>query len=119
MNGLSADTDLSFLFGKVLGQVCIGYSEAILHFWDGVSITIMSDIGHVSSSGEATAVYKTIRPAAPMLVGFLHCSVERASALPPGTLVLEFSNGDKLEIYDSSPQYESYLIKHGDNVIVI
>ena len=119
MYGLSADTDLSFFAGKLLGQVCIGYSEAILRFGDDVSITIQTDMSHVSSAGEVTAVYKTIRPSAPMLVGLLHCSVERALALPPGTLVLEFSNGEKLEIHDSTPEYESYVITHGAKVIVV
>jgi hypothetical protein len=119
MYGLSADTDLSFFADKLLGQVCIGYSEAILCFGDDVSITIQTDISHVSSAGEGTAVYKTIRPSAPMFVALLHCSVVRASALPPGTLVLEFSYRERLEIHDSTSQYESYLITHGEKVIVV
>ena len=119
MYGLSADTDLSFFGNTLLGQVCIGYSEAILRFGDDLSITIMTDIGHVSSAGEVTAVYKTIKPAAPMLVGFLHLSVERASAEPPGTLILEFSNGERLEIYESAHEYESYVINHGNKAIVV
>jgi len=117
--GIPADTDLSFLVHKVLEQVCIGQNEAILRFGDDVSITIESDMSHASSAGEVTAIYKTIAPSAPMLVSLINCSIEKASAIPPGTLRLEFSNGDRLEIHDAHSAYESYQITHGDKIIVV
>ena len=119
MYGLSLDTDLSFFADRLLESVGISYNEAILRFGDDVSINIMTDMSHVSSAGEVTAVYKTITPSAPMLVRLLNCSVRKASAQPPGTLVLEFSNGERLQIHDSTPEYESYVIKHGEKVIVV
>lgn len=119
MYGLPENIDLSFFHGKVLQQVCIGYNEAILRFGDDVSITIETDIGHKSSAGEITALYKTIIPSAPMLASFMHSSIVKASAILPGTLALEFSNGEVLEVYDTSSQYESYIIKYGDKTIVV
>ena len=119
MHGISAVTDLSFFVDMVLEQVCIGCSEAILRFGDNVSITIMTDISHTSSAGEITALYKTIKPSAPMLVNLINFSVKKASTMPPGTLILEFSNGDKIEIYDTSLAYESYTITYGDKVIAV
>ena len=101
MHGISAATDLNFFLDRILEQVCIGCSEAILRFGDDVSITVMTDISHTSSAGELTAIYKTIKPSASMLVNLINLSVKKASAMPPGTLILEFSNGDKLEIYDT------------------
>src|SRR5262249_27540016 len=118
MYGLPEKTDLSFLKGKQLLQVCIGYNEVILHFDGNVSINAQTDIGH-SSRGVQTTIYKTSIAAAPMLVHFLHESVTNASATAPGTLVLEFSNGETLEIQDSSPQYESYTINYCGKIIVV
>jgi hypothetical protein len=56
---------------------------------------------------------------AKLLVSLLNATITKASAIPPGTLALEFSNGEILEVYDASPAYESYLITHGDKVIVV
>jgi hypothetical protein len=118
MFGLPENTDLSFFKDKILLQVCIGCNEAILHFDDDVSVTIEGEIGH-RSEGMVTALYKTIIPSAPILLDFIHASIVKALVQPPGTLLLEFSNGEALEIYDSSTGYESYQIKSGEKIIVV
>jgi hypothetical protein len=119
MHGLPANIDLAFLQNRELQQVCIGRHEAILHFGDDVSITIFSDIGHRSELGEIDAIYKRIMPAAPTLCNLINASITKASAAGPGTLVLVFSTGEELEIYDSSSAYESYHIANRDNLIVV
>lgn len=119
MYGLSSDRDLGFFVGRQLQQVCIGYNEAILNFDDDVSLTIETDIGHKSSARELIALYKMIFPSAPTLISLINSTITGASAVPPGTLALEFSSGDILEIYDSSSEYESYQIWHGKNLIVV
>lgn len=112
MNRIPENTDLSFLLGQELQQVCIGRHQAILNFCNG-SVSIETDIAHKSRLGESTAVYKTIMASAPMLVSFLNCTIANVGIKPPGTLVLEFSNGEALEIYDGNAEYESYQIRHG------
>jgi hypothetical protein len=120
MNGLPPDIDLSFFAGKELHQVCIGRHQAILHFDDNVSLSIESEIAHISHQGEIMAIYKTIPSAAPTLVSLLNRTVKSATSKPPGTLILEFSNSEILEIYDSNaPHYESYQIGFGDKIIVV
>ncbi len=118
MYGLPNNTDLSFFRGKLLLQVCIGYNEVILRFSDDLSVTLQTDIGH-KKAGVCMALYKTMIPSASVLVNLLHTSIVNASAEPPGTLVLEFSNNEMLEIYDTSQQYESYQIVYGDKMIVV
>jgi len=118
MYGLPEKTDLSFLKGKQLLQVCIGYNEVILHFDGHTSINAQTNIGH-SSDRPQSAIYETSIAAAPVLVRFLHESVANASVVRPGTLVLEFSNGENLEFYDTSSQYESYQINHDGKTIVV
>ena len=118
MYGLSENTDLSFLRGKQLLQVCIGYNEVIMNFDRDLSITAQTDIGHKSAKLPGT-IYKTSIAVTPVLVGFLHESVANVSVAPPGTLVLEFSNGETLEIHDTSSQYESYTINYEGKIIVV
>jgi len=36
-----------------------------------------------------------------------------------GTMALEFVNESTLYLYDDSADYESYMIKHGDQLIVV
>jgi hypothetical protein len=69
--------------------------------------------------GELDAVFKTIVPAAMVLCNLINATVSSASVKSPGTLVLQFSNGEALEIYDSNTSYESYQIACGDRLIVV
>lgn len=119
MYGLPLDTDLRFLEERALQQVCIGANEAILNFDDGVSLTIQTDVAHMSPEGNLIALYRSILPSVPTLVGLINATVKNARAMSPGTLVLRFSTGDVLEIYDSSTEYESYQVWHGSDVIIV
>jgi|SRR5271157_865564 len=118
MYGLPENTDLSFFTGKVLRQVCTGVNEVILHFDGDISLTIQTDIGHRLGDVFA-ALYKLPIPATPMLVRLLHCSIIRTGIKPPGTLILEFSNGEAIEIYDACSEYESYQITYNGKIIVV
>ena len=118
MYGLAENTDLGFFTGKALLQVRTGVNENILYFEGDITLNISTDIGH-KSGDEFTAIYKTAIPATPMLVRLLHYSVVRATVKLPGTLILEFSNEEAIEIYDTSTRYESYHITYDGKIIVV
>ena len=118
MYGLPPNTDVSFLNGKLLRQVCIGFNEIILRFDDNVTLTAQTDIGH-RSGGIITAIYKHSMSVAPVVVKLLHKAVVSASCQQPGTLILDFGDDEGLEFYDSSPQYESYTINNNNVLIVV
>ncbi len=118
MYGLSPDLDLSFLEGIDLLQVCIGANEVILHFDANVSITIQSALRIRSTSGR-DKIFEEPPSAAAELMEFLSDSPAEVAGSEDGTLRLIFSGGGLLEIYDSSRQYESYLIRHGDELYVV
>jgi len=119
MYKLPDNVDLTFFKGSLLLQICIGANEVILRFENQISITIQTDIVHKSQSGDVTAIYKSITTSASMLVSFLHYKITEAIAIDPSTISLRFSNGEYLEIYDTSTQYESYQINHGDKTIIV
>lgn len=118
MYGLPLNVDLNFFRGKKLQQVCIGANEIILKFDDYISITIMSPIACMFAGAESQQ-YDDYRSAAGALVVFLQDVVSSAKGGISGTLTLEFLGGGRLDIYDDSTQYESYIIKNADKLIVV
>jgi hypothetical protein len=118
MNRLPSDLDLSFFKDKPLFQVCIGANELILNFDDYVSITVTSRIG-LTGILASHDTYEDFSKAAPAVVALLNDVVVAAEGDSAGTLTLTFRSGIKLEFYDTSDHYESYLVKNGDKVIVV
>lgn len=53
------------------------------------------------------------------VVSLIGARVLTAKGVPDGTLTLTFSNNETLVLYDDSDHYESYTIRHGDDVWVI
>ncbi len=126
MHGLAADTDLEFLVGSTLGQVCIGEHQVILNLlprgdpWTdpGTSITVESSV-RLEMPTQAEFVSDAKLLLGPALVPLLGATVTDASVVPPGTLRLAWSSGHILDILDSHEHYESYVVQHGDRVIVV
>jgi hypothetical protein len=118
MYGLPKDADLTFMVNRELLQVCVGSNEAILHFDDDLSITIMTTVRH-EVSGRPTAVYEDSPASAAALVRFLGCRLLEIKGDEAGNMRMTFSNGETLEIRDEDPHYECYLIEHHDRVIVV
>lgn len=118
MHGLPKEIDLNFLLSKTLVQACFGEQDLILNFCDGISITVMSCIGCADTSGEIQQ-HEDFRRAAPSIFALLSKSLVSWEANENGTLALGFEGGTALMIYDDSRQFESYVIKHGDRLIVV
>ena len=118
MYGLPKDLDLSFLKDAILLQVCIGENEVILNFDKGISITIESRFCFRSTSGNES-IFEDAPSSAAFLVELLSDSITDVLGHLDGTLRLSFDTGETLSIYDDNAEYESYLIKHGEIVIVV
>jgi hypothetical protein len=125
MHGLPADTDLSFLVGAELVQVCIGYNEVVLHFLRPDNPT--APYPSITIESEVRLVYPNEReftsdaPLAigPTLLPLLRIPITMASAVPPGTLRLQVSSGHVLDVIDAEEHYESYTVTNGNHVIVV
>jgi len=117
MFGLAEDTDLEFLKGAVLEQVCIGAHEVIFRFEQDLSITVESDF--LVALNEVGQRFEDTRSSANACAALLGEQIVDVHVLPEGTLAVEFSAAKRLELYDSSPNYESYQITHGLKTIVI
>ena len=111
MYGLPESVDLGFLSGSTLVQICVGENDLILNFYKDVSITVESCVGCEDGSG-AVQRFGDFRQAAGMLFAFLGQDVRVAVRASQTTLVLEFESGKRIEIYDDSEQFESFVIRY-------
>ena len=117
MYGLDKATDLTFLIGKSLTQICIGLFQLILNMDNGLSISVEGAFeyivpGRAIQSGELPG-------SACFLVELLGKKIIGVDIASGGTLVLMFENGSHLRFLDSNPDAESYQITGLDKDIVV
>ena len=113
MYRLPKDFDGSFLVGRTLEMVCFNQNQVYLHFDAKITITIESSF----SSQNDQIISVPVRES--NLMKLLELTVSEVQGEEDGTLLLTFSNGEMLKIYDTSQQYESYRITYKDNVIIV
>jgi hypothetical protein len=124
MYGLPKNINLDFFLDTTLIQICFGGGDLCLNFDNGagVSPTIMvTSVVACSCSGNlmkksGECGYGVI---APKLLLFLNQDVLEVVSTRDGILEFKFKSGDKIYIYDDSEQYESYVIRNGENTIVV
>ena len=118
MYGLKDNIDLSFLKDREVIQVAIGTYQVIFAFDEDVTVSVEGQFEYSPKSGAVQW-----RPAAPHVaastVGLLGAKVESLHSDKDGTVVLSFSNGDRLVLRDVSKEYESYQITHRGGTIVV
>ena len=118
MNGLPPDLDLNFLCGCELIQICVGVHDCILNFHEDLSISISSQIGYLDSSGGYRRFIHFPDAVAPISVLFGQ-QISAATGYPDGTLRLFFPSNARLDLFDDSKQFESYVIKGEGRLIVV
>lgn len=117
MYGLSAATDLSFLHGRQVIQVCLGANDLLLHFFPGATIAVQTSIT-LSRSGDSTR-FEELPSAASALMQLIDRPVLATRVRPPGDLILTFEDDVVLEIHETSLHYECYQIRDGSRLIVV
>ena len=120
MYGLGKDLNLNFLNGRQVGQVAIGLSEVSFGLDEDVAITAYSEFSFFDGQREWTwKPEEGAAQTAARTVSLLGATIERFEGQENGTLSLEFSNGQRLTILDSSKEYESYDITRPGSTIVV
>lgn len=119
MYGFPPDTNVDFLVGARLTQVCVGENEVIVRYSpDGISVMIATTV-RLTEPNTTQHVLEDARETGSALLPLLGCVVSEVSTKPDGTLRLRWSSDHVLEVLDSSKEYESYTIHHGDTTIVV
>ena len=131
MYGLKADIDLSFFMGRELTQVAVGSYNVQLHFHGPMpsdlsvaqSVVSLSVQGRLEHSSKGSVKEwdgdENMPLSAASLLGLIGSSVVSVQGDPDGTLTLGFSNQEVLVLYDDSSHYESYTIRHDDDLFIV
>ncbi len=108
MYGLVKGTDVSFLSGAELEQVCIGLYQVILNFDKGVSISLECKYQVNGKVGDVIGLVQLLghRILVPMNEG-------------GGEIILQFTNGGVVIIHDSNLDAESYQITAPGKQIIV
>lgn len=118
LHGLPSNVDLSFFEGRRLVQVCVGLHELIINFDNRVAITAECRIA-VSVQDEALRQFDDPTLAAVELFRILQRIVESVEGRNDGELILRFECGSSVHLYDDATHYESYMIRNGEELIVV
>jgi hypothetical protein len=119
MYGLPADFDGAFFTGRVVEEVSFTTSSIVISFDQRVAITIESAFEHVVDAmpGQSQIVYVPVCES--KLMALIGLPVRATEAKQDGTLTLFFDGGQILRCIDDKPNYESYIIRNGDNEIYV
>ncbi len=117
MYGLSKTTNVTFLIGNTLSQICVGLFQLILNFEGDVSISVegIFEYGRAGSMPQSGPMPQS----ACLLIDLLGKEIGGIEILDHGTLAIHFSNGTELTLHDSNANGESYqIVGPGVNIVV-
>lgn len=124
MNGLASSAALGFLRGAVLLYVGIGGNEVILDlyppepFSSRICIQTYRDAELEQPSG-VTSHFEDAVEFGRAVTDLLDSPIVDCDITPPGTLELRFENEVKVRLFDSVPDYESYIIEYEGQMTVV
>jgi hypothetical protein len=118
MYGLPTTTDLSFLVGKSVEQVCLGQYQTQVHL-EHASISIECKHVLVTTDENRKILWERTGFPSHGISQLLGQTVLQALVIDEGILELSFSRGDRLLLFDDSDQYESFQINSGSQNIVV
>ena len=118
MYGLPADFNAQIFVGRILQQIRFGPYSVHFDFNDSLAVDLESAyMLRLDPHSEATT--EELPVASSSLMVLAGKTVEAAIAQLPGTLELVFEGGVSLSLLDTSDRYESYLIRSGNNLVVV
>jgi hypothetical protein len=120
MHGLKKEIDLSFLNGRELIQVAVGFYQTIFRFDEDLAISVEGEFRYFD--GQTEWIWRP-EPGSSLIaartVALLGAAIESLESNTNGTLALTFANGQRLTLADSSREYESYQITRPGATIVV
>jgi len=119
MYGLNQQVDLSFLSDRKLLQVCVGEFQVILRFDGDTTITLECAFGYTPKSGQKLLGVPSSQNSAACLLGLVGLQVMHVNNLGNGNLEIVLTNRDRVEIYDSNADTESYQISSPRGMIIV
>ena len=119
MYRLPRDFDPAVLVGQRFEQVCFSENQLWLHFDARIKIGIESSFTCRSRLSPINLTVMKVPVSESNLMQLLGKTITKASGNEDGTLSLVFENGDELQVFDDSSEYESYRIVVGTREIIV
>jgi hypothetical protein len=113
MQGLSPHANLAAMRDAELLQICIGKLQCILHFDRNIQLSVESSLELKQSTGRAISCVPYPK-AASFLCSLLGQRLASAKRADDGGLLLLFTDGSTLTLFNDSDQYESFQLVIGD-----
>jgi hypothetical protein len=116
--GVPADLDLQHLSGATLTQLAIGEFQIQFRFTPETEIAVegrwelRDHSGHIIDHAQSNADREAYR-----VHHLLGRQVVRSRVDPPESITLEFDNGHRLQVFDSSSDFESFSIQPGGVIV--
>lgn len=117
MYGLDKNIDLRFMLQKEVIQVCIGTGQIAVHFDNKLSIYVEGYVC-LRKQDDYFQFSPRNRDGVKFMIDFLGEKITNLVNKGQGDLVVEFSNGFELTLYET-PHYESYSIHFEDIEIIV
>jgi hypothetical protein len=118
MYGISSTADFSFLVGKMVEQVCLGQYQTQIHL-DDAYLSIEGKHTLLRAEDHTEITWERDRFPSDGVSQLLGQTLSEVSVNEGGPVEFRFSQGDRLLIFDDSPQYESFQIRCGNLWIVV
>ncbi len=115
MCAFPASTDLNFLIGKEVGQVCLDPNSVQLVFWNGGRIHIDYEFEHIAEDGKSYPYDCTAYSGPPLLLHRLIAKSIASFDVTPLRLTLNLNDGQKLVLHSEEGPYECGQIWLGDD----
>jgi len=126
MYGIAPGTDIGFLQGRTLQQICFGAHDVQFHFDERCTVFVESSIRiqNIEGAEEFYVVRRREEEAAsfakaPSLLAFLNDTISAVAWKGDGTLTLTFEVAGTLQVYDDSEEFESWQASNGQQHLVV
>jgi hypothetical protein len=103
--------------GRELLQVCFGLYQIILNFDEDTSISLECEFRLTETNTLQQGDQRSDLDS--HVIRLLGSRITNVTNKGEGQLLIHFSSGSSLEIFDSNPSHESYHITHGKEMIIV
>ncbi len=120
MYPLPGESELQFLVGRTLEQVCVGAHSLRLSFDNGVTLTIQSSLTLISTDGTTeTLEAEEYRQSASAIARLIDGIIEQVRGDDSNTLHIRLANGKSLVLHEMPGPFESYTIDGGPTGLIV
>ena len=114
MRAFPTPSELEFLVGKEIGQICLDPNSVQLLFWNGGRIHIDHDFEHIADDGRSYRYDCAAHSGPPLLLHHLIAKNIVSLDVARLSLSLNLNDGQKLILYSEEGPYECGQIWSGD-----